>query len=77
MQTQRINITLPIDLLKQLQSEIPLGKRSTFIAKAVSEKLTKKRNIQKELRKSLKANYEFYKKEAEDWKAIETEGWPE
>ena len=77
MQTQRINITLPIGLLKHLQSEIPQGKRSKFIAKAVSEKLTKKRNIQKELRKSLQINREFYKKEYKDWKAIEIVGWPE
>lgn len=61
MQTQRLNITLPTGLLKQLQSEIPQGKRSKFIAKAVSEKLTKKRSVHKELRKSLQMNREFYK----------------
>lgn len=77
MQTQRINISFPTGLLKQLQSEIPQGKRSKFIAKAVSEKLTKKRSVQKELRRSLQINREFYKKEYEDWKAIEIVGWPE
>ena len=76
MNTQRVNISLPTDIIQQLQSEIPTGKRSRFIAKAVSERLKKKTNLQKELKKSLKANYEFYKKEYEDWKAIAVEGWP-
>ena len=77
MQTQRINISLPYEVIKQLHGAVPQGKRSQFIAKAVSERLTKKRNIDKELEKSLKANREFYKKVAEDWKVTEVEGWPE
>lgn len=77
MQTQRINITLPIPLIRQLRAEVPLGKRSRFIANAVSDKLTKKRNIQKELEKSLRTNYAFYKKAAKEWEITETEGWPD
>lgn len=77
MQTQRINISLPFQIIKQLQQEVPQGKRSRFIAKAISDKLGKKRNIKKELIKSLKENYDFYKKEYQDWKSTETEGWPE
>ena len=76
MQAQRINISLPYEVIKQLNGVIPQGKRSRFIAKAVSEKLAKKRNIDKELTKSLKTNHEFYKKVAKDWEATETEGWP-
>lgn len=56
---------------------IPQGKRSKFIAQAVSEKLGKKRNIEKELRASLKANYKLDKKFMEDWAITEVEGWPE
>lgn len=76
MQTQRINISLPYEVVKQLHIAIPQGKRSQFIAKAVSEKLTKKRDIEKELRRSLKANAAFYKRVAKDWEVTEIEGWP-
>lgn len=77
MQTQRINITLPTPLVRQLRSEIPAGKRSKFIANAVSDKLTSKRSIQKELERSLKANYAFYKNIAKEWAVTEIEGWPD
>lgn len=77
MQTQRINISLPYDILKHLDQAVSKGKRSRFIANAVSEKLTQKRDVEKELSKSLKANYIFYKTVAKEWSAIELEGWPE
>jgi len=79
MQAQRINITLPTTLLKQLQTEIPQGKRSGFVAKAVAEKLAKERREakQKAFAESLKANYEFDKKVMKDWAVTEIEGWPD
>jgi metal-responsive CopG/Arc/MetJ family transcriptional regulator len=77
MLTQRINITLPIDLLEQLNTTVPPRGRSKFITNAVTEKLLKNRVIHKELEKSLQLNHKFYEKEYEDWKALETEGWPE
>jgi metal-responsive CopG/Arc/MetJ family transcriptional regulator len=77
MQTQRINISLPTETLRQLRSNIPLGKRSEFIAEAITEKLTKEKNTEEQLKKSLKANYDFYKQVAEDWKVTETEQWPD
>ena len=77
MQSQRINITLPSDLASQLRRSIPNRSRSKFIAGAVKEKLVKKRNLKKEWIKSLKANYEFDKKEAKVWEASDLEGWPE
>ncbi len=76
MQAQRINITLPTTLINHLDTTIPQGKRSKFIADAVSEKLGKKRDVKKELIKSLEANYEFYKREAKIWEVTEVEGWP-
>lgn len=76
MKSQRINITLPYDLIRDMQMNIPQGKRSEFIAKAVSEKLGKKRDIKKELIKSLKANYEFDKEVAKEWGNTFSE-WPE
>lgn len=63
---QRINITLPTDLVRDFRRSVPSGKRSQFIAEAVRDKLPK-RNLKKELIKSLKANYEFYKEEGKIW----------
>lgn len=77
MHTQRVNVSLPYDLIKQLQSEVPQGKRSKFIANAVSEKLSKKRNLKAELEKSLKANSQLDKAVMKEWSVTEVEGWPE
>ncbi len=74
---QRINIIFPDDLARDLRRVIPDGKRSQFIAEAVKEKIGKKKNLKKEWVKSLKANKDFYRKVAEEWKATEVEGWPE
>lgn len=77
MQTQRINISLPIHIIKQLQLTVPFGKRSRFIKNALSEKLAKKRDIEKELVKSLKANRKFDEAVMKEWSVTEVEGWPE
>ena len=77
MQTHRINISLPYEIIKHLNQSISKGKRSRFIAKAVSEKLAKKRNIQKELKKSLMANRKFDEAVMKEWSVTEVEGWPE
>lgn len=77
MQTQRINITLPNDLARDLRRTIPARSRSRFISEALKEKLAKKRNFKKEWIESLKANYQFDKKVMEEWSATEVEGWPD
>ena len=76
MRAQRLNITLPYELARDFKRVIPAKKRSKFFADAVREKLPK-RNLKKELVKNLKANSEFYRKVAQEWKATEVEGWPE
>lgn len=76
MQAQRLNITLPYELARDFRRVIPASKRSQFIAEAVQEKLPKK-NLKKELINSLKANRDFYRKVAEEWKATEVERWPD
>lgn len=75
MQIQRINITLPISILKELQKTVPSGKRSRFIADAVLGKL-KQANIQSELKKSLKANRELYLETSLEWENSDFETWP-
>lgn len=61
MQTQRINITLPNDLARDLRRAVPVRSRSRFIAEAVQDRLAKKRNLKKDWIKSLKTNAEIYK----------------
>lgn len=75
MNTQRINITLPYSTIKELQMNVAAGKRSRFIAQAISEQL-QKRNLKKQLQKGLKENLAFYQEAYKDWKAIEIEKWP-
>jgi len=77
MQTQRINITLPTDLARDLRRTIPERSRSKFIAEALRDRLGRKRNLKKELIRSLKANRKIYEQVYEDWKPIEVEGWPD
>lgn len=75
---QRINITLPDELTKDLRKIIPARSRSKFIAEAVSEKLIQKkrrRSLKKELRQSMEANREFYKQVADEWKYIDAEAF--
>lgn len=77
MQTQRLNITLPSNIASDLRRTIPARKRSRFIAEALEDKLKKKRNLKKELIKSLKANRKLYEQTQKDWAPIEVEGWPD
>lgn len=78
MHTQRINITLPNDLLYNLRRSVPIRSRSKFIAKALKERLPK-RDLKRELIKSLKLNKEFYRKVGkeiqEDFKYADAEVW--
>jgi metal-responsive CopG/Arc/MetJ family transcriptional regulator len=77
MPVQRLNITLPSDLARDLRKSVPERSRSKFISRAVERELKFRKKLKIELVKSLKINAEFYKKEAEDWKAIEVENWPD
>lgn len=74
MQTQRINITLPNDLIRDLRTSIPSRGRSKFIAEAVKEELEKKRNLKRDLIKSLKANSKLYKKVMKEWDSTVADG---
>ncbi|MBI2267843.1 MAG: hypothetical protein HYU80_00140 [Candidatus Blackburnbacteria bacterium] len=72
MQTQRINITLPNELARDLRRSIPTRSRSKFIAGAVQEKLAK-RDIKEELRRSLEAQKKIIKEIQEDFKYADAE----
>lgn len=77
MNAQRINITLPADLARDFRRTIPDGERSKFIADALKERVAKKRNLEKEWAKSLRANRKLYEEVRKDWAPLDTEGWPE
>lgn len=74
MQTQRINITLPSDLIRDMRTSIPPRGRSKFIAGAVKKELEKKRNLKKDLIKSLKANRKLYEKVMKEWDSTVADG---
>lgn len=75
MQTQRINITLPIGLARDLRKTIPARSRSNFIAQALEERLKRKKNLRKELIKSLKAQEALINGIQEDFKYIDAEAF--
>lgn len=77
MQTQRINITLPISLIRRLRTFLPKRSRSKFIAEAVEESLKKKKNLKEEWIKSLKANYELDRKISKEWEVTLFDGLQE
>lgn len=76
MQT-RMNITLPQDLARGFRIAVPRRQRSRFIASLLKEKLKKRQDTETQLRRSLKANYEYDKKIAEEWSVLDGEGRPE
>ena len=72
---QRINITLPDDLARDFRRYIPVRKRSSFIAEAVKEKISKKRNLKKEWIKSFEAQEKIIKEIREDFKYVDAEAF--
>lgn len=75
MQTQRLNITLPRTLARELRKSVPNRSRSKFIAEALNEKLSRKRNLKKEFIRSLKANRDLDKEIMEDFKYVDAEAF--
>lgn len=71
---QRINIILPDDLARDFRASIPDRKRSKFIAEALKDRLSKKKNLKKEWIKSLRANRKLYEEEARIWDATLGDG---
>ncbi len=75
MQIQRINITLPIGLARDLRRTIPARSRSKFIAQALEDRLKRKKNLKKELLKSLKAQEVLISGLQEDFKYVDAEAF--
>lgn len=71
---QRINITLPDDLIRDFKRSIPNGKRSKFIADVLDEKL-KKVDLKSQLKKSAQAQQKIIREIQEDFRYADAEIW--
>lgn len=71
--TQRINISLPKDLARELRRTIPERSRSKYIAEVLREKLIRRKNLKKDFIKSLKAQAKLTKEIQEDFKHVDAE----
>lgn len=76
MHSQRINISLPIEIARSFRRIVPTRSRSKFIADALEEKLSQKKD-KKVVIKRLKANSKLYDQNIKEWELIEVEKWPE
>lgn len=72
MQMQRLNITLPYNIARDLRRSVPARQRSRYIARALEEEL-KKKVFKKELIKSAKAQRKIIEEIQEDFKYADAE----
>ncbi|MDR4503340.1 MAG: ribbon-helix-helix domain-containing protein [Candidatus Scalindua sp.] len=79
MDTVRLNVTLPKELVRQLDKLVGSRKKSHFIAEALKQKIKKIQN--EELQKLLKEGYKATKQEslgiAKEFEPNDLEGWDE
>jgi metal-responsive CopG/Arc/MetJ family transcriptional regulator len=79
VETSRLNITLPEDLVNELNQLVEPRKKSRFIAVVLRDQLKKLRKERQE--KTLKEGYQTRKRESEeiskDFSSIDLEGWDE
>ena len=79
MSVVRINITLPQDLVVELEKIAGSRKKSHFIAKTLQEKIAKIKadEIQRLLEEGYKARREESLTIAKEFEAVDLEGWDE
>jgi metal-responsive CopG/Arc/MetJ family transcriptional regulator len=79
MNTVRLNITLPVELSKQLDKLAGPRKKSRFIAETLKQRI--ERVQQEQLQKLLEEGYKATRKEAlaisREFEEIDLEGWDE
>jgi metal-responsive CopG/Arc/MetJ family transcriptional regulator len=79
METSRLNITLPEELVKELNQLVEPRGKSRFIAVVLRDQLKRLRKDRQE--KILKEGYQTRKRESEeisrDFSSIDLEGWDE
>jgi metal-responsive CopG/Arc/MetJ family transcriptional regulator len=79
MATSRLNLTLPEDLVNELNHLVEPRKKSRFIALVLRDQLKKLRKEKQEI--TLKEGYQTRNREGEeisrDFSSIDLEGWDE
>ena len=79
VETERINITIPKDLVMELNQYTPPRKRSAFITEAIQQKIEQQKKDQ--LEKLLEEGYKARRKESseitEEFASADMENWDE
>ena len=79
MDTVRLNITLPEELVRQLHKLVGPRKKSRFIAETLSQRINKMRDEQ--MQKLMEEGYKARKAEslamAKEFEPVDLEGWDE
>ncbi|MDX1919516.1 MAG: hypothetical protein SFU25_02140, partial [Candidatus Caenarcaniphilales bacterium] len=77
MASKHLNITLPEELIEELNSSIGNREKSAFIAESVKEGLLKrkKQKLREELEESYKALAEEDRELNKEWEVVDLEGW--
>jgi metal-responsive CopG/Arc/MetJ family transcriptional regulator len=77
MVSKHLNITLPEELVAELNLQVNAREKSAFIADSIKEKLERIRKD--ELRKKLEVDYlesaEEDREFCKEWEAVDLEGW--
>jgi len=79
MNTVRLNITLPEELVRQIDKLVKPGQKSSFIAETLKEKIERiqSEKLQKMLEEGYKARNSESRSIAEEFRTIDLEGWDE
>jgi len=79
MNTVRLNITLPEELVCQIDKLVKPGQKSSFIAETLKEKIERIQfeKLQKMLEEGYKARNSESRSIAEEFRTIDLEGWDE
>ena len=72
-------MTLDEELLLRLREFVPQRRLSRFINETLAEKLAalERQRIEEEMKEGYIATRQDRDELAEDWKVVDTEGWPE
>lgn len=77
MRSARVNYTIPKELHEKLNSLVKFRERSSFVAKAIEDKLKlqEKEELKKQLAEGYKARAVEDKEISKDWEVATMENW--
>jgi Arc/MetJ-type ribon-helix-helix transcriptional regulator len=75
--TRKINFTIPVDLVNELQTQVKKSKRSAFVAEAIRDKLAqmKKQQLEHDLAEGYQARQVENARLAVDWADTAADKW--